>query len=176
MKKLATLFVVPMLFAGACASDQAAKKPAAKTAAAAPAPQKKAEEPKASTPTSTVAIGSAPDQPLYFDFDSEQLRPESQELLQQYAEYLKKNPDAQITISGHADDTGTSEYNMALGDKRARAAREYLEKLGIEAARIQTISFGEEKPAVEGVTDDARAKNRRDEIDVVKKDSKNAAR
>jgi peptidoglycan-associated lipoprotein len=173
MKKITALFL-PLALAGACTSDQAAKKPTTTAAVTAPAP--KQEAPKASTPTSTVAIANAPDKPLYFDFDSESLRPESQEMLKQLADYLKKNPAAQVTISGHADDTGTSEYNMALGDKRARAAREYLEALGIEPQRVQSISFGEEKPAVDGVDDSARSKNRRDEIDVVKKDAQSAAR
>lgn len=174
MKKIAALFL-PVALAGACTADKAATKPTTKVAAAAPAPKQEAPQ-AAASPSSSIALGEAPEKPLYFDFDSESLRPESQEMLKQLADYMKKNPDAIVTISGHADDTGTSEYNMALGDKRARAAREYLEALGIEPKRLQTISFGEEKPAVEGEDDSARSKNRRDEIDVVKKDAQSAAR
>lgn len=166
MKKLAVLLVPLALAISACAGQQAAqKKPATQTAEAKPAPAK-APEQKDDPARGSVQLAGAPDEPIYFDHDSEHLKPESQDLLKQMAEYLQKNPQTTIKISGHCDDTGSSEYNIALGDKRARAAREYLERLGIEGKRIETISYGEEKPAVPGTTDDARSKNRRGEFDV----------
>jgi peptidoglycan-associated lipoprotein len=88
------------------------------------------------------------------------------------AQYLNDNPAASVTIEGHCDDLGSAEYNLALGDKRARQAREYLTKLGIDGKRVQVLSFGEEKPAIENPSDDAaREKNRRDEFALDKKNN-----
>ena len=117
-----------------------------------------------------ISGSDAPKAPIYFDFDSEQLRPESQDLLKKMAKFLSENPTSVVTIEGHCDDLGSAEYNLALGDKRARQAKEYLTRLGIEDKRVQVVSFGEEKPAVENASDDAaREKNRRDEFELNKK-------
>lgn len=77
---------------------------------------------------------------------------------------MSKNADANIRIEGHCDERGTSEYNLALGDRRANSAKKYLVDLGISAERLSTISYGEEKPADPGHNEAAWAKNRRDEI------------
>lgn len=120
-------------------------------------------------PSPTPAVPSeprlpAPEKPIYYAFDSAQLRPESMEILREVAEYLRRNPGGALTISGHTCDIGTTEYNLALGGKRAAAAGEYLARLGIEAQRISTISYGEERPAVEGTDEASRSKNRRSEF------------
>ncbi len=83
---------------------------------------------------------------IYFDFDRAALRKESKEALQQNARLLILNPTAKIQIEGHTDERGSNEYNLALGARRARAVKRFLEALGVESNRIKIISFGEEKP------------------------------
>ena len=99
---------------------------------------------------------------LYFDFDDFSLRPDAREILDGIAEWLLKNPSTQILIEGHCDERGTNEYNLALGERRAKSATKYLVQLGVAPRRISTISYGEEKPLDPGHDEDAWAKNRRD--------------
>lgn len=146
----------------ACASTD---KPKASSKPTVTAP-KLAEAPKASVGGSVSAGPSAPAAPIYFAFDSDQLTDDGQQLLKQMAEYLRANPTATLTVEGHCDETGSADYNLALGDRRARVAREYLEALGVEEARLNSISFGEEKPAVAGSDDAAHQKNRRGQFDL----------
>jgi peptidoglycan-associated lipoprotein len=126
-----------------------------------PAPP--APEPKVDASKPGIA---APERPIYFAFDSSQLRPESTDLLRQMADYLQQSPRSTLTIEGHTCDIGTTEYNLALGGRRAAAAREYLLRLGIEPGRVSTLSYGEERPAVQGHDEASRSKNRRDEFAV----------
>jgi peptidoglycan-associated lipoprotein len=105
-----------------------------------------------------------PKEPIYFDFDSYQVAEPSKAKLDKIADYLKSNPGSNVTISGHTDERGTTEYNLMLGDQRAKAAHDYLVRSGIDPLRIKTISFGEERPAVPGTTEDAYQQNRRDEF------------
>jgi len=98
---------------------------------------------------------------IYFDFDKSNLKLEAQEILKRKADHLKKNPNAKVVIEGHADERGTAEYNLALGDRRANSAMKFLENLGIAEARMKTISYGEERPLDPGHNEAAWAKNRR---------------
>jgi peptidoglycan-associated lipoprotein len=98
---------------------------------------------------------------IYFDFDQSAVREDSKKLLNENVEWLRKNPAAKATIEGHCDERGSSEYNLALGDRRARATRDYLVAAGIQANRISTISFGKERPFVLGHDDSAWQWNRR---------------
>ncbi len=98
---------------------------------------------------------------IYFDFDRFTLTPASEEILIQNGQWLINNPDVTITIEGHCDERGTNEYNLALGDRRTQAVRTFLADLGIEAARLATVSYGEERPAYQGHDEAAWAKNRR---------------
>jgi peptidoglycan-associated lipoprotein len=98
---------------------------------------------------------------IYFDFDSSDILGSQTAALEAKAQSLKANPNKKITIEGHCDERGTNEYNLALGDRRAARTKSYLEKLGISASRMDTVSFGEEKPAVVGHTEEAWEKNRR---------------
>jgi peptidoglycan-associated lipoprotein len=98
---------------------------------------------------------------IHFEFDSSTLTPEAQLTLKKKAEWLQNNPEAMSTIEGHCDDRGTSEYNLALGDRRATSAKNFLVDLGISASRLTTISYGEERPIDPGQNEDAWAKNRR---------------
>jgi len=98
---------------------------------------------------------------IYFDFDSAQLLPRAQEILKRKADWLRSHPGARVIIEGHTDERGTVEYNLALGDRRAEAAKGFLVELGISPERITTISYGEERPADPGHNEAAWAKNRR---------------
>ena len=98
---------------------------------------------------------------IYFDFDQAAIREDSRKLLNENIEWLRKNPTAKVTIEGHSDERGSSEYNLALGDRRARATRDYLIAAGVEANRISSISFGKERPFVLGHDDSAWQWNRR---------------
>jgi len=101
---------------------------------------------------------------IYFDFDRAQIRPEFKEILNAHAEYLKANPQARIVLEGHCDERGTVEYNLALGERRANTTKRYLIVQGVSANQIETVSYGEERPAQIGSTEAAWAKNRRSEI------------
>jgi peptidoglycan-associated lipoprotein len=98
---------------------------------------------------------------VFFDYDSVVLNAEATSVLDGQAAWLKQYPDVVVTIEGHADERGTREYNLALGDRRANAVRNYLTALGIDQERILTISYGEERPADPGNNDSAWAQNRR---------------
>jgi peptidoglycan-associated lipoprotein len=105
---------------------------------------------------------------IYFDFDSAMVRSSDYENLDQVATWAKENPGKKILVAGHCDDRGTLEYNRALSQRRASAAREYLLKKGVPASNVGTVGYGEEQPADSGATEDAWAKNRRAEFGVVK--------
>jgi peptidoglycan-associated lipoprotein len=98
---------------------------------------------------------------VHFDFDSSELTAAAKALLKDKAAWLTGNASASVTIEGHCDERGTTEYNLALGDRRATAVKAYLVDLGIAAARMNTISYGEEKPVDSGKTEIAWAMNRR---------------
>ena len=104
---------------------------------------------------------NSPFQPLFFGLDQAEVSPEGQQVLNSNAEILKKYPTWIITIEGHADERGTAEYNLALGERRALAARNYLVSLGIPADRLRTVSYGKEFPFDPGHTEEAFSKNRR---------------
>lgn len=98
---------------------------------------------------------------IYFDFDKYNLRDDARRTLESNAEILKENADVSIVIEGHCDERGTNEYNLALGENRANAARDYLIRLGIDGSRITTISYGEERPVALGHDEAAWSQNRR---------------
>ncbi|UCD32220.1 MAG: peptidoglycan-associated lipoprotein Pal [Desulfobacterales bacterium] len=100
-------------------------------------------------------------QDIYFEFDSFAILPEAQDMLSNKAEWLQNNPDVTVTIEGHCDERGTIEYNLALGDRRAESAKAFLVNLGIAESRLNSISYGEERPMDPGNNEDAWAKNRR---------------
>lgn len=98
--------------------------------------------------------------PVFFDYDKSDIRADQMEVLQRDAEILKQISD-KVQIQGHCDERGTEEYNLALGDRRARMVREYLNSLGIDAARLDTISYGESRPFAAQHNEDAWRENRR---------------
>ena len=102
--------------------------------------------------------------PVYFGYDSFQLAPEEVSKIEQVAAYLNENGRTVLIVEGHCDERGSNEYNLSLGEQRALSVRTYLVNLGISADRIQSRSFGEERPAVQGTGEDAWRQNRRGEF------------
>ncbi len=98
---------------------------------------------------------------VFFDFDRSDLRPDAIDQLNRQADFLNANGGIAVAIEGHADERGTREYNLALGDRRASSAKQYLESMGVSGGRMETISYGKERPAVLGSNEDAWAQNRR---------------
>ena len=98
---------------------------------------------------------------VFFDLDKSDLSSEAQATLDRQATWLKKYATAKITLEGHCDERGTREYNLALGERRATAAKNYLVAAGVEAGRLNTVSYGKERPAVVGSNEAAWAQNRR---------------
>jgi len=178
---VALLLIVPgLLFTTSCAKktvkpeaamkatdeDDAARKAAEEAARKAEMERKqKLEEErlKADTMKSGDA-GLFEKELIHFDFDKSILRSDAQEILTRKAEFLRMNPNAKVVIEGHCDDRGTAEYNLALGDRRANAAKAFLVNLGIEEGRLTTISYGEERPLDPADNNDAWALNRRDKF------------
>lgn len=99
---------------------------------------------------------------IYFDFDKYSLKPESRGVLKGHAAWLAENKNYKLVIEGHCDERGTSEYNLALGERRAAEAMKYMVELGVVAKRMKTMSYGKEMPLDPGHNEEAWAKNRRD--------------
>jgi peptidoglycan-associated lipoprotein len=100
-------------------------------------------------------------QDAYFDYDASDLRDDARTNLSANAEWLKRYPSIQVLVEGHCDERGTSAYNLALGDRRANAARDYLESLGVASSRVRTVSYGKERPFCTDATEDCYQQNRR---------------
>ena len=98
---------------------------------------------------------------VFFGYDKYDLTPEARATIEKQAQWLKTYPHINVSVEGHCDERGTREYNLALGEKRAQAERNYLVSQGIDASRIQTISYGKERPAVTGSDETSWAQNRR---------------
>ena len=103
-----------------------------------------------------------------FDYDKSEVKEDGRKSCQVVADFLKKNPGAKILIEGHCDERGTEQYNLALGDRRANSAKDFLATLGVDASRIRTVSYGEERPFEEGQSDSALAQNRRAHLVLVR--------
>lgn len=103
---------------------------------------------------------------IHFGYDQSSLTPEAQGILEKHALWLQTNRNTRVRVEGHCDDRGTVEYNLALGEQRARAARDYLVQLGVSADRLSTVSYGKERPIDPGNNEGAWAKNRRAHFNV----------
>jgi peptidoglycan-associated lipoprotein len=112
------------------------------------------------TPPERAPVGDA----IYFDFDASLIRDDAREILRQLAHELEATPKARLRIEGNCDERGTVEYNLALGDQRARAAKDYLLRLGIPEDRIVVVTYGSERPRSPGHDEGAWAQNRRDDL------------
>ena len=111
---------------------------------------------------------NAPLLPIYFDFDKASIRKDQRARLETDAEFLAQNKAVRVRIEGNCDERGTNEYNMALGQRRALSAKKYLVNLGIDAGRLETISYGEEKSLLFGHDEYSWAQNRRDDFVIMK--------
>jgi peptidoglycan-associated lipoprotein len=160
-----SVVLLGLLVAWGCASKPAQAPEPSPTASPRPASvaNPAAAAPEATAANKAMAMAFSP-QPIYFGFDSDALADRAFDELQKLGEYLRSNSDAAVTIEGHCDDRGTTEYNLALGDRRAQTAKRYLTRLGVQPAKIRTVSYGENRPAANGDTDEAWSKNRRDEF------------
>ena len=105
---------------------------------------------------------------VFFDYDSSSLSPDGQDALAVTASWLKSHPEFSLLIEGHCDERGTQQYNLALGDRRANIAREYLATLGVDDGRLRTVSYGEERPFSNGSSEEAWRQNRRAHLVLVK--------
>lgn len=154
--------------AGQPRSDAAPARPAAVTPVPqiAPAVQTPPAAQQAQDPAAVSQLQSALEK-IYFDFDAADLSESARAALTKNAALLKKESSARILIEGNCDERGSAEYNLALGERRANAARQYLVTLGVRPERLSTVSYGKEKPAVQGSDESAWKKNRRDEFVVV---------
>lgn len=119
------------------------------------------------TPEMRAAIEQITDARVYFAFDKFSIKPEYKTMLNTKAELLKKYNSIRVRIEGNCDERGTQEYNLALGERRARAAYEYLVTMGVNPSQLEMISYGKENPAVQGSGESAWSKNRRDDFRVV---------
>jgi len=150
-----------ILLLGACSHAQPAPvaAPAAVVVEAPPQVQAPAPEPVATLPAPEVAPVS-----VYFEYDSADLSQATRTALQAFFDQARERPDVAIRIEGNCDERGTPEYNIALGQRRADAARKYLQDLGMDPARIATISYGNERPRATGNDEAAWQENRRDDL------------
>lgn len=120
-------------------------------------------EPQAAAPVA-MAVSQPAESIVYFDFDESVIKAEWRDLLSSHAKYLLANPEINLILEGHCDERGTREYNIALGERRAKAVKRFLASKGLEDSRLEIVSFGEEKPAEAGHDEAAWAKNRRVEV------------
>jgi len=155
--------ILTFLFVG-CAKEE----PPPPTAEAQPPRVAPPPPPPAPVPTpppgpsiSQQAFQEFQNQDIYFDFDKYDLRTDARTTLDRKASFLNQNSSIRVQVEGHCDERGTNEYNMALGERRANAAKQYLTTAGISAGRLSTISYGEERPLDPGHTEAAWARNRR---------------
>ena len=157
-KTTAMIAAITMLAVGACAKKAPEQLP--------PAPEGTGTD--TGTNTGGVVPGSQEDfvanvssDRIFFGFDQYNVDAEDQATLQSQAQWLARNPAVRVTLEGHADERGTRDYNIALGERRANAAKIYLATLGVDPSRIDVISYGKERPAALGSNEEAWAQNRR---------------
>lgn len=115
----------------------------------------------------TEAARSILEEMIHFEYDRSAIRPDAEQRLMRKVAVLRANPTARIRIAGHADERGSVEYNLALGQRRAEASKDFLVGFGIDASRIETVSFGEDRPLVRASNEQAWAQNRRAEFTVI---------
>ncbi len=183
MKKIVLLAAILALVAFACAEKKAVAPIDQSKETQQPQPQEKGPEGTGKAPErvtdqqgkieskelpSSVEELSGLFKDIYFDYDKYDIREDARQTLKAVADHLRKNPAQRLLIEGHCDERGTSEYNLALGDKRAKAVKDYLISLGVPSARVDIISYGKEKPVCTEHADTCWAKNRRAHFVVLK--------
>jgi peptidoglycan-associated lipoprotein len=167
--------ITGLLFAAAvlgCGRSQpaAAPAPAAAPPASAPAPgttadaEARAREAREAAEREAQRVRTVLETRVFFDYDRSELRPEARRVLDEKAQALRAAPDIRLRVEGHADERGSTEYNLALGSRRASTVVDYLTGFGLSAARFDLVSFGEERPLTRGAGEEAWSQNRRAEF------------
>ncbi|MBL9071740.1 MAG: peptidoglycan-associated lipoprotein Pal [Sphingopyxis sp.] len=158
-KTTAMIAAITMLTVGACAKKAPDTLP--------PAPEGSGGDTGTGTGTGVVPgsqedfVANVSSDRIFFDLDQYNVDAQDQTTLQSQAQWLARYPAVRVTLEGHADERGTRDYNIALGERRANAAKNYLASLGVDSNRIQVISYGKERPAALGSNEEAWAQNRR---------------
>ena len=170
-------YLVPLLLAfsvAACHKNKPVVEAPPQPGPPSPAPSNPPPPPPAPAPSGgtsasaiTAAVAAEVGNVIHFDYDKDVIKDEDKPILDAKAAIMKANPALRIRISGHADNRGSDEYNLVLGNKRSLAAKRYLEGKGIDGSRIDVTSFGEERPVDPADNDAAWAKNRRDEFEII---------
>jgi peptidoglycan-associated lipoprotein len=172
--------IFSMILAGCAKKVQTASEtvspPQERVAPAVPAPSEQAQKeerpslkesevapPQAPTPVAPIGLVD-----IHFDYDKFAIRPDAKSILEKDAKWLQANSQVQVQIEGHCDERGTSEYNMVLGERRAKATKQFLNAMGIDAKRLSTISYGKERPICTEHDESCYAKNRHAHFVVVK--------
>ncbi|MFZ4524346.1 MAG: OmpA family protein [Chlorobium sp.] len=157
---LRTLVIPGMLFLGACCCSKDVVVAPQPVPVPAPAPVP-APPPAPVKPPTPAPVIIPPLADIFFDFDKADIRSDAAAQLRDDAEWMKANPTKRIILEAHTDVKGSSPYNLALGQRRATAAMNYLIQLGINPARLKAVNYGKDKPVVQGTSDEVRAQNRR---------------
>ena len=172
--RLIVLVATSSLVLGACKKKPPAAAPTPASTPTTPASTPTRNDPPATRPVDNAAAEAAKVaaaravvlSTIYFEYDADDLRDDAKANLDEKLRILNANPQLRIRIAGHCDDRGSDEYNIALGRRRAETAKRYLADRGIDASRIETTTFGRERPAVQGSGEEAWAKNRRGEFEI----------
>ena len=159
-QRILAVVAVTFLIAACETASQVSGDSASNTASSSAASSSSSSSSASAEKTSAEKLAQVGDT-VNFDFDSAELTVSARSTLNRQSAFLSVNPDLMIVVEGHADERGTREYNLALGERRATAVRDYLVAKGINAARVRTVSYGKERPAVSGSDEAAWAKNRR---------------
>jgi peptidoglycan-associated lipoprotein len=166
LRAVRVLWLTPLALA-ACAHQQTSEAPPPPPVVAQAAPPV-AEAPDQNKADDTAELKRILSGPIaHFEFDQAQLTGESRQKLQALATAMKAHPAARVRIAGNCDELGTTEYNLALGQRRAEVARKYLVDLGVATSRVETISYGEERPVAQGHDAESHAQNRRDDAELL---------
>ena len=155
-------FVAWLTMSGCGGSSQTA--PSDSSIASVPPPVSVVEEPALREEPVPIAFVAPTLEPIHFEFNEARITPQAEVALQGVAVVLKERPDWTLLLEGHCDERGTTEYNLALGESRAQAAKRYLVSLGVPEHRCETFSYGEERPVDPGSSDESFARNRRAEF------------
>ena len=112
----------------------------------------------------TASAGKPGERSVYFEFDKSSLTPQDRKLVEAHADYLRQHPDMKVRVEGNADERGSKEYNLALGQRRAESVTKAMALLGVKGDRVEAVSYGEEKPRAQGHDEQAWSQNRRSDI------------
>ena len=175
MNKSLSMSIVLVALLAACSSKQVKEEPAAAVEEKSPGMTETMTEPQAATTGAMTesAMGVNPltdpnsilsKRSVYFDFNKDEVKPEYRDMVEAHAKYLTQNPSARLTVQGNADDRGSREYNLALGQRRAAAVKNVMNVYGASDTQIETVSYGEEKPRCTSNDETCWAENRRADI------------